>query len=170
MIVNDLIPVSTIVMQPSEVEKLIQSHALSIGLDPKFALRVAYLESRFDPLAESPTGALGVFQITSAALKHYNSVNMTSLTKADLLDPQHNVRVGCWYLKWIAAYLGIQSSKISGPNAARVYAGFNVGVGTLGMIERGEYHKAAKVVSVQSQRLSQGGPQHYLANVMSLFG
>ena len=64
-------------------------------LDPLLVLAVIAVESRFNPIAESGGGALGLMQIVPKY--HVQPVNAT--TRADMLDPQHNIGLGARVLK-----------------------------------------------------------------------
>lgn len=64
--------------------------------------KIIQIESGGNHLAyNSKSGARGLFQITPICLKHYNIVNNTHITKADLFDPKINRQVGEWYFKWL---------------------------------------------------------------------
>lgn len=59
------------VAAPSKIGNMIKASARTLGFDPDIAMTVASLESNFDPTAVSPTGAKGVFQVTSDYSKDY---------------------------------------------------------------------------------------------------
>lgn len=72
------------------IPDLVMATAQDVGVDPRLAYEVAYQESRFNPDAVSPQGAIGVMQLmpaTAAALG------------VDPQDPQQNIFGGLTYLK-----------------------------------------------------------------------
>ena len=84
---------------PLEYEHIIRTHAKNHDLDPALVAAVVYVESRFDPNAESEAGAIGLMQLLpdtaeGIALRTGGS----EFVVADLRDPDINVRYGTWYL------------------------------------------------------------------------
>ena len=60
------------------------------GFYPEFVLAVAHGESRFDPNALSPKGAIGLMQLEPATAERY---------KVNICDPADNVRGGVRFLR-----------------------------------------------------------------------
>lgn len=84
---------------PLEYEHLIRGHAANYGLDPALLAAVVYVESRFDPNAESAAGAIGLMQLLPDTAKGIASrTEGHRFVVADLRDPEINVRYGSWYL------------------------------------------------------------------------
>ena len=78
------------------VEKASRRH----GADPLMVLAVIQVESRFDPWAVSPQGALGLMQLRPETAREFASRLGIPWTSDDLLfDPEVNVAVGTCYLK-----------------------------------------------------------------------
>lgn len=75
------------------IAALIRAACVARGLDPGIVSALVYVESRYNPSAESPKGALGLMQILPSTAARYG---ITS--RADLLDPKVNVDVGTRYL------------------------------------------------------------------------
>ena len=48
---------------PQEIQKMIVSTAVKMGVDPFVALSIAKLESNFNPHKRNPSGAIGLFQL-----------------------------------------------------------------------------------------------------------
>lgn len=69
---------------------LILHYSALYGVDPVLALSVGYVESGLNPKAESATKDLGVFQLNPESFKGH--------TKAQLLDPETNIKLGLRYL------------------------------------------------------------------------
>jgi soluble lytic murein transglycosylase len=84
---------------PLEYEHILRGHAANHDLDPALLAAVVYVESRFDPNAESTAGAIGLMQLlpeTAAGIAL--RTGGTAFVVADLRDPEINVRYGSWYL------------------------------------------------------------------------
>ncbi len=73
-------------------DELFKKEAAANGLDWRLLAAVAHTESRFDPQAKSPWGAVGLMQVLPSTAKE---VGVTS----DLLKPENSVRAGAKYLK-----------------------------------------------------------------------
>jgi soluble lytic murein transglycosylase-like protein len=64
-------------------------------LDPLLVLAVIAVESRFDPQAESESGAMGLMQV----IPRYHVRNGEDATRAAMLDPSRNIGLGTRVLK-----------------------------------------------------------------------
>lgn len=77
--------------------------AQEYGLDVYFVAAVTYAESEFDADAVSAKGAVGLMQImpdTGAWIAGH--LGMEDFGSDMLKDPQTNLRMGCWYLNYLA--------------------------------------------------------------------
>ncbi len=80
---------------PSEIATIIRDAAAKYGIDPELLLRVAYCESRYDPLAYNGIlGASGLFQIIPGTWRA-NSVP-AGYAGASVWDPVANANVAAW--------------------------------------------------------------------------
>ena len=84
---------------PLRYSEYVRVHAREHGLSPALLAAVIYAESKFDPSAESHSGAIGLMQLTPStaqgiAIRTHGSAFRT----ADLYDPEINIRYGAWYL------------------------------------------------------------------------
>jgi soluble lytic murein transglycosylase len=84
---------------PLRYSEYVRVHARENDLDPALLAAVIYQESKFRPAARSPSGAIGLMQLTPAtaegiAIRTGGSKFVTS----DLLNPEINIRYGAWYL------------------------------------------------------------------------
>lgn len=154
----------------STVNDLIDEIANEFAFDRDFFRKVIRLESGFNPNAVSPTGAIGLGQITSPALAQYNVSHSDSpVLKEELTDPETNLRVSVWYLIWVASVLLPNASDLSVLTAdqrALIYGGYNVGVGTVRKMLVGKSDRSvARLVSYQASALSKDGVAGYLSNV-----
>lgn len=84
---------------PLEYERILRTHGKNYELDPALLAAVVYVESRFDPNAESAAGAIGLMQLLPDTAKAIAlRTGGDSFVVADLRDPEINVRYGSWYL------------------------------------------------------------------------
>ena len=90
-------------MSPEQTGAMLQAVAESSrqhGLDPLAVLAVIQVESRFDPLAVSPRGALGLMQVAPETAREVaDRLGWDPARPIDLHDPATNVRLGTAYLR-----------------------------------------------------------------------
>lgn len=77
------------------------------GLDPLLILAVMAVESRFNPVAQSDSGAVGLMQV----IPRYHAEKIDAVGGASLLDPPANIRVGAQVLK---EYIVGSGSEVAG--------------------------------------------------------
>jgi soluble lytic murein transglycosylase len=86
---------------PLDYPTVISGNARLYHLDPALVAAVIYEESQFDPQARSDAGAVGLMQLLPDTARgiaiHTGGTDFDPGT--DLLDPDLNVRYGCWYLR-----------------------------------------------------------------------
>lgn len=84
---------------PFHYKEIVFSQAQKRGLDPYLVSAVIYVESKFDPRAESTSGAIGIMQIMPTTGKWAaEKLGLEEFQKEDLYDPEINITIGCWYL------------------------------------------------------------------------
>jgi soluble lytic murein transglycosylase len=89
---------------PLQYETIVRSHARNYQLDAAFLAAVIYTESKFDAGARSPSGAVGLMQLTPATAKGIAiRTGGRAFRVSDLTDPEINVRYGAWYLRHLFA-------------------------------------------------------------------
>jgi soluble lytic murein transglycosylase len=85
---------------PLDYAPVVSGNARLYHLDPALVAAVIYEESQFDPKARSGAGAVGLMQLLPDTARgialHTGGTKFDPAT--DLLDPDLNVRYGCWYL------------------------------------------------------------------------
>jgi peptidoglycan lytic transglycosylase len=87
------------VRYPLRYSEYVRVHAQENGLDPALLAAVIYQESKFDASARSPSGAIGLMQLTpSTADGIALRTGGTAFRTSDLYDPEINIRYGAWYL------------------------------------------------------------------------
>ena len=85
---------------PLEYEAIVTGHARNYRLEPALLAAVIYQESKFDPDAESPSGAIGLMQLTPATAEGIAlRTGGSRFELADLYVPELNIRYGSWYLR-----------------------------------------------------------------------
>ena len=88
---------------PLRYETIVRAHADNYGLDPSLLAAVIYTESKFDPEAKSPAGAVGLMQLlpeTAQGIADHTGGG--DYRPSDLYDPELNIRYGAWYLARMA--------------------------------------------------------------------
>ena len=65
------------------------------GLDPLLIVAVMAVESRFNPIAESDMGAVGLMQV----IPRYHADKFDAANGGSVLDPETNIQVGARVLK-----------------------------------------------------------------------
>jgi soluble lytic murein transglycosylase-like protein len=84
-----------------------------VGLDPLLIVAVIAVESRFNPIAESDSGAQGLMQV----IPGYHKDRMEAAGVDSVLDPQENIRLGAQILK---EYIRRGGNEVAG---LQIYAG-----------------------------------------------
>lgn len=86
-------------MYPLKYPNIIRTHAANYDLPPDLVAAVIMQESRFDHTARSSAGATGLMQLTAQTADGIAlRTGGHAFRQSDLLDPELNVRYGCWYL------------------------------------------------------------------------
>lgn len=91
--------------------------ARAYDIDPAFLAAIIQVESRQNPAAVSPKGAVGLMQVMPSTARRFG------LTPARLTDPLDNLSVGAVYLKSLQQRYG--------DNLPLVLAAYNAGEGAV---------------------------------------
>lgn len=97
---------------------LIESVALTHGIDPELVHAVVEAESNYEPRAKSPVGARGLMQVMPATAK--------DLGISNLYDPQRNLEAGVQYLKFLLSRFDLKraiAAYNAGPATVQKYGG-----------------------------------------------
>lgn len=78
-----------------DLARLVHDIAVEEGIEPELAFRLVQVESRFDPRAASPAGAVGLTQLMPGTAREFQP----DVTREQLLDPATNLRIGFRYLR-----------------------------------------------------------------------
>jgi len=111
---------------------MVSLHSEPNGLDPYLVSAVILEESKYDSKAVSRSGALGLMQImplTGGDIA--KSINIGNFTSEMLFEPEINIKMGTWYLRWLSnmfdsqvkdyfAGMGISGRKLEYPDILRI--------------------------------------------------
>ena len=90
------------VLWPLRFEDVVLREAVARSLDADLVGAVIYAESRFDPDAVSPRGAIGLMQIMPETGTWIASqLGLAEPAAQDLFDVELSVRFGTWYLRYL---------------------------------------------------------------------
>jgi soluble lytic murein transglycosylase len=131
------------IVYPLEYEAIVLGHAGNYELDPALLAAVIYQESRFDPRAESSSGAIGLMQLLPETAKGIAlRTGGRRFEVDDLYDPEINVRYGSWYLRHLL-------TKYDG-DLRKALAAYNGGQGN---VDRGVEYEETKVYVARVREL-----------------
>ena len=92
---------------PVKYEEYVEKYAEEYNLDKYMVYAMIKVESGFDPKAESAAGAKGLMQLmeeTAAECSEKEDFGYT--IPDDLYVPEYNIRLGCYYLKYLLENYG----------------------------------------------------------------
>lgn len=93
-------------------------------IDKALVYAIAFQESRFNPMAVSPAGAVGLMQLMPEAAARAAGDDKLKADMSPLFDPAFNLRVGQDYFTWLM-------ERGVGHDLLRAVAAYNGGPGTL---------------------------------------
>lgn len=104
---------------PLEHFEQIKKYSRENGLRTEFVYAVIHAESRFDHEAVSNKGATGLMQLLKITAEWGASeLQIDGFEYGDVLDPDINIRIGCWYLqKLLKQYDGSEFLTLAAYNA-----------------------------------------------------
>lgn len=80
-----------------EISKAIIKYSFEYRIPPEFVVYLMKRESRFDVLAKSKVGALGLMQVLPKW--HKDKMDKMGITKNEVYHIDNNVKLGCWILR-----------------------------------------------------------------------
>jgi soluble lytic murein transglycosylase-like protein len=100
--------------QRESVVPIVDRYARRFQLDPLMVLAVIQVESRFDPTAVSPQGAIGLMQLQGPTARDIAMDLGVEWTGDELLfDSDLNVLLGCAYLRRLMNRFGDQDAALA---------------------------------------------------------
>jgi len=135
-----------------DMVELVRRNAVREGVPPETALKICWLESKFLPNAKSPTGAKGLFQMTTIAVRDVRERAGYDLTGREF-DPEANATAGMKYIKLVARDLRVPLT-----DTVNVYMGFNIGPTAARLYQKGILND---VVVTAINRQAYGRPSEY---------
>jgi soluble lytic murein transglycosylase len=137
----------------------VEAYARKEGLDPDLLYALFHVESRFDPKAVSPTGALGLAQFLRGTWA--DVARMLGEPPADPFDPESAIRYAARYLAWLlercGAFAGLE----------RVACALTAYNGGIGYTLRGIAQQGGLYPFLRFQERDE--PREYLAKVLAAY-
>lgn len=98
--------------------ELIVSEAEKNDLDPALVAAVIFCESGYRPAVTSGAGAKGLMQLMPAtAAEVAEKLGMVTYTEEKLTEPEVNIALGCWYLRFLIDEFQSEKAAIAAYNA-----------------------------------------------------
>lgn len=134
---------------PLDYQQIIEQRSREYALDPYLVSAVIYSESRFKPDAVSPKGAVGLMQIMPDTGEWISGkIGIDDYTHSMLYDPDTNIRLGCWYLRYLyERFLGDMDKVLAAYNAGPRNVENWAGAGPLKNIPFPETENYLKIVA-----------------------
>jgi soluble lytic murein transglycosylase len=105
---------------PLRYEAIVRAHARNYRLDPALLAAVIETESKFDATARSAAGAVGLMQLLpDTAQGIAERTGGAHFVPSDLLDPEINIRYGCWYLRHLLDRYGDERTALAAYHAGQ---------------------------------------------------
>jgi soluble lytic murein transglycosylase len=89
---------------PQPYEEHVLSAADEFDVDPLLLWAIMYQESRYDPEALSWARAQGLMQLMPTTAEWAAEEADPSFSPLDVYDPEANIRLGAWYVRWLLDY------------------------------------------------------------------
>lgn len=86
---------------PVKYNDYIEKYASENSIDASLVYAVIKTESGFDENAKSNKGAIGLMQLTEETALWCGEKMGLALTTDDIKDPETNIKIGTWYLKYL---------------------------------------------------------------------
>ncbi|WP_244833654.1 lytic transglycosylase domain-containing protein [Clostridium sp. BJN0001] len=87
---------------PYKYNEYVNKYSQEYKLSPFFVLAVMKSESNFDDDAHSHKDAVGLMQITTETGQWIaEKMELESFSKDNLYNEEYNIRMGCWYLRYL---------------------------------------------------------------------
>ena len=100
---------------PLQYEEIIVAAAEKYDLDPYFVCALIDTESGFDSRAQSDAGARGLMQIMPETEEWI--AQKLGMDNVNIFDPETNIEMGCWYLRFLTDRFSEEQVVIAAYNA-----------------------------------------------------
>ncbi|MEF9990810.1 MAG: lytic transglycosylase domain-containing protein [Romboutsia sp.] len=84
------------IMYPKKYSVYVEKYAKEFNINENLVYSVIKAESKFREDAQSRKGAKGLMQISDITRDW--AVEELELSNIDIFEPEHNIKIGCWYL------------------------------------------------------------------------
>ncbi len=151
----------TALAYPRAYRAWVEGYAQGEGLDPNLLFALLHVESRFDPRAVSPTGALGLAQFLRSTWA--DVARMLGEPPADPFDPESAIRYAARYLRWLmerCQALGLEGVE----RLACTVTAYNGGIG---YTSRGIAREGSLWAFLRFQERDE--PREYVSKVLSAY-
>jgi soluble lytic murein transglycosylase-like protein len=129
-------------------------------LDKALVYALAWRESRFDSLAVSPAGAIGLMQIMPASAASVTGEDWLKSDPIALFDPPTNLRIGQDYVAWLM-------NNAADHDILRALAAYNAGPATLQHAARAAGPGADSLLVIESAPIAE--TRAYVRKVMAAY-
>ena len=102
---------------PLKYKDVILQEASTNNLDPALVASIINAESRFETMAVSSKGAIGLMQIMPKTADFVAQKIGIKLEQEMLFDPSINIKIGCYYLNYLSLKFKEKNTLISAYNA-----------------------------------------------------
>lgn len=103
---------------PRDYREFVERYAGQYQLEDSLVYAVIFCESHFNAKAVSSAGAIGLMQVTEETGQWAAKQIGLDAAALDLTNPETNINVGCWYLKWLdEKFNGIRGTGLAAYNA-----------------------------------------------------
>lgn len=117
------------IVYPLKFGEIIEQRAKEYNLDPYLVYALIYVESHYDPNAQSHKDAKGLMQITPATGRWAaENLGIKDFNEDMLYEPEINIRIGCWYLYNLTREFGSSDRESS---VVLMLAAYNGGSGNV---------------------------------------
>lgn len=158
------IPVAYLEYSREDIIEAISTYSAQMNVSPQLAIAVCEMESSFNPLAVSPTGAVGLFQFIPSTADEV--ARKLFGEPKDPMDPKFAIPMGVAYLATCARAAKVDPASTALADAAKIYTCYNLGIGAGPDLLRGDFTPAVRrAVQAQGGEIAAGGPAGYLQHV-----
>ena len=103
---------------PLKYQDIVDRYAAEYQLEKSLVNAVIFCESHFETEAVSSADALGLMQVTQETGWWAAEEMGIEAENLDLTEPDTNIRIGCWYLRWLTEkFDGVTETALAGYNA-----------------------------------------------------